>query len=131
MLDRFKDVVQKGPGVCSKGEISNRRLSPRRVKGERTFGQKVGNLLLAEVPNSLLIAVMLQQRDNVLGKDVGVGVGAADDKSVGGVESGSCRGPLRVLDSLDDPRLERRRVFFWEQHHGATRACSLREPRWL
>lgn len=78
-LDGSEHIVEEGLGICTERLSDGDVFGQATWSGEPTFAQEVGNLLLAERPHSRLVAVVLQQRDNVLGEDIRVGVGAANE----------------------------------------------------
>lgn len=111
MVNSFENIIKECLGFCDLSLISipsSQDLPP-------TFGQKIWNLLLTELAHSFQVVIVPQEGDHVFSKDVGVGVGSIARlvrwKSGRDVEAS------RVLDALDDPRLERWRVLLCEEHH--------------
>jgi hypothetical protein len=113
VLDSLKDVVEKRFWI---------------------FGQKVRNLLLAELAHDGNVGIVLEQGNNILGENVGVGVRPSGNEtcwsanvkyvprdptrswSASASGWGGQRVDKRVLDALHNPCLEQRRVLLGKQH---------------
>lgn len=95
LREGLEDVVDEGRGICRASWVRYSRVAERTFGGAETcvfscrptfLLQEVLCLLLAQLPNGGHISVVLQQREDIIGQDIGVGVGTGAPVSIGLLE---------------------------------------------